>query len=583
MGGDQHGHPLVGQAVDLGPELAPGERVHARGGLVEKEHLGFVHERHRQGEPLLVAERERLAVGRGVGLQAEGGQGPVDLAVAAGAAQAVGAAEEAQVLEHGQVAVQGKALGHVADARPGRGRGGAQVEPGHGAVAARDGQQAAEHAEGSGLAGPVGAEQAEDLATAHTEAHPIHSDKAAETPHQVVGRDHVTVPGRPAVLLQFNGALFVGVAVRPLEGGDEVVLEARLGRGEVQGFTRVHQVRGGERSGRVRPGDHPQAAAEDEGVEHCRVLTEPPLQVAPGLGPDRQGPGAARDLAAEGLRLVVAEDAALVEEHHLGAAFGLVQVGGAEQHAHALGFHQMVDDLPEFAPRHRVHAHGGLVEQEQARRPHQGADQAELLFHAAGEAAGQPLAEPRQPGHGQQLVVAFGPSITGHTLQVGVQVQVLLHAQVLVEPEALRHVADIGLHGQGFADCIDGEHAQAAPVRGEQAGAEPHEGGFAGAVRADQAGDPVGADGAADPVQGGQPLLSHREGLDHLLDHQGRRGLELRPGRRGRGFGHEPGCGSGPQGEAGTDSGGAPGCRVTVTGMPRRSSCWGSQTKMRAR
>ena len=64
---------------------------------------------------------------------------------------------------------------------------------------------------------------------------------------------------------------------------------------------------------------------------------------------------------------------------------------------------------------------------------------------------------------------------------------------------------------------------------------------------------------------------------------QAGRGLDLRPGRRGRGFGHEPGCGSGPQGEAGTDSGGAPGCRVTVTGMPRRSSCWGSQTKMRAR
>ena len=186
-------------------------------------------------------------------------------------------------------------------------------------------------------------------------------------------------------------------------------------------------------------------------------------------------------------------------------------------------------------------------------------------------------------GHGQELVVAFGPSITGLTLQVGVQVQVLLHAQVLVQPEALRHVADIGLHGQGFADCVDGEHPQAAPVRGEQAGAEPHEGGFAGAVRADQAGDPVGADGAADPVQGGQPLLTHREGFDQILDYQGRRGLQLRPGRRGRGFGHEPGCGSGPQGEAGTDSGGAPGCRVTVTGMPRRSSCWGSQTKMRAR
>ena len=347
MGGDQHGHPLVGQAVDLGPELAPGERVHARGGLVEKEHLGFVHERHRQGEPLLVAERQGLAVGCGIGLQVEGGEGPVDLAAAAAAAQAVGAAEETQVLEHGQVAVQGKTLGHVADARPGRGRGGAQVEPGHGAVAAGDGQQAAEHAEGGGLAGAVGAEQAEDLAAPHPEAHPVHGREAAETPHQVVGRDHVAASGRPAALLQFDAGRAGGLIVRGLEGGDEVVLEARFGRGD----GRVHALGGKRlRRGHGLPGDHPQAGAEDEGVEHRRVAAEAALQVAPGRLRGAQGPGAAGHLAAERLRLVVAEDAALVEEHHLGAAFGLVQVGGAEQHAHALGLHQAVDDLPEFAP-----------------------------------------------------------------------------------------------------------------------------------------------------------------------------------------------------------------------------------------
>ena len=71
--------------------------------------------------------------------------------------------------------------------------------------------------------------------------------------------------------------------------------------------------------------------------------------------------------------------------------------------------------------------------------------------------------------------------------------------------------------------------------------------------------------------------------LTRLVWHQRRRGLGLRSGPRGRGVGHEPGCGSGPQDGAGADSGCGPGCRVTVTGMPRRSSCCESQTKIRAR
>ena len=53
--GDHHGDPLFDEAVDVRPELAAGDRVDARGGLVEKERLGLVHHRAREGEPLLEA------------------------------------------------------------------------------------------------------------------------------------------------------------------------------------------------------------------------------------------------------------------------------------------------------------------------------------------------------------------------------------------------------------------------------------------------------------------------------------------------------------------------------------------------
>ena len=51
---------------------------------------------------------------------------------------------------------------------------------------------------------------------------------------------------------------------------------------------------------------------------------------------------------------------------------------------------QVVDHLPELAPRDRIDADARLVEQQQARLAQQRAGKAELLLHAAGELAGEP-------------------------------------------------------------------------------------------------------------------------------------------------------------------------------------------------
>ena len=74
---------------------------------------------------------------------------------------------------------------------------------------------------------------------------------------------------------------------------------------------------------------------------------------------------------------------ALVQHHDVVAARGLVQIGGAEQHRHALVAHQAADDVPQFAPGERIDADGGLVQQKQIGRAHQGAGEPQLLFHAA--------------------------------------------------------------------------------------------------------------------------------------------------------------------------------------------------------
>ena len=130
--------------------------------------------------------------------QFEAVQRRVDGARLRGAVQAVDAGEEAQVLPHRQFGIEREALRHVADPRARRGGCVQQVQAGDLGAAAGGRQQAAQHAEGGGLAGAVRPQQAEDFAALHGEADVVDRDESAEAAHQVVhfdgGRDCETPP-----------------------------------------------------------------------------------------------------------------------------------------------------------------------------------------------------------------------------------------------------------------------------------------------------------------------------------------------------------------------------------------------------
>src|SRR5512139_2380115 len=68
------------------------------------------------------------------------------------------------------------------------------------------------------------------------------------------------------------------------------------------------------------------------------------------------------------------------------AALGLVHVRRRQQDGGSL-LHEVIKDEPEIAPRDRVHADGGLVEQENTWLMDEAGAQAELLLHAAGKVA----------------------------------------------------------------------------------------------------------------------------------------------------------------------------------------------------
>ena len=59
VGGDQHGQPAAGEAMDLVPELAPRLRVDAGRRLVEQQQLRLVHDAGGERQPLLPAAGQR--------------------------------------------------------------------------------------------------------------------------------------------------------------------------------------------------------------------------------------------------------------------------------------------------------------------------------------------------------------------------------------------------------------------------------------------------------------------------------------------------------------------------------------------
>ena len=74
------------------------------------------------------------------------------------------------------------------------------------------------------------------------------------------------------------------------------------------------------------------------------------------------------------------------------AALGLIEICRRNENRNALR-KQLIEDAPEVAPRDRIDAGSGLIEQNHLGPMNERADQAELLLHSAGEFAGHPLAK----------------------------------------------------------------------------------------------------------------------------------------------------------------------------------------------
>src|SRR3569832_1021135 len=159
----------------------------------------------------------------------------------------------------------------------------------------------------------------------------------------------------------------------------------------------------------------------------------------------------------------------------------------------------------------------------------------------------------------------------GYALQVGIEVEVLLYAEILVEVEVLRHVAECSLHREGLAGGIQAERADAAGVGHQQPGRQTQQSGLARPVRPDQPGHHAGADGEAHAIQRLRALVAGSEGPGQANRLQDRRSVHDGVAYLLSAQGAAP-CAGGAWSSG----------MVTVAGMPRRSSPCPSQTNTRA-
>ena len=187
MGGDKNGEAAGREVVNLAPEIAPRLGVDTRRRLVEEEELRIGQRTGAEREPLLPAARELARDLLLAPLEPE----PADhrLGGARRTRQAVDARDEFKILAHGKILVEAEVLRHVANARLDLRRFSADVVTEAGAAAFVGREQAAQHADGGGLARPIRPEEAEDRAALDLHREVAHDHAAAERFDQAVHVD----------------------------------------------------------------------------------------------------------------------------------------------------------------------------------------------------------------------------------------------------------------------------------------------------------------------------------------------------------------------------------------------------------
>lgn len=242
------------------------------------------------------------------------------------------------------------------------------------------------------------------------------------------------------------------------------------------------------------------------------------------------------------LRRAAGREVAAAGDHVdvLAELLDLGQVVRGEQHAPALGGER--GDHPAQVPGdRRVQPEGGLVQQQVRRVVDEAAGDREPLRHAARVPLHRGVGGVGEADELQQFADPGAQDGVGDVVEVAEVAEVLGAGELAVDhPLAAGDQVDPAAGVAGVLDHVEAVQGDGAGGGMEQGGEDLDGGGLAGAVEAEQAGDPAGRDLQVETVHGGlhgaraeQALVAGAEGLaqgagaDHASGSSGRRRVRV--------------------------------------------------------
>ena len=189
----------------------------------------------------------------------------------------------------------------------------------------------------------------------------------------------------------------------------------------------------------------------------------------------------------ERLGVVEGHDPAGVHDRDAVAVLGLVHVVGGQEDRDLLALAELVDVVPDARAGLRVEPDGRLVEEQDARRVHQAAGDLEASLHAAGVGLHRVTAAVPELHHLEHLAQPVLEDVARDAVELGMETEVLLAAQVGVEGGLLEHQADVPTYVTPLPDDVEaGDGGRARGERGQRA--EDLDGrGLAGTVGSEEA------------------------------------------------------------------------------------------------
>ena len=156
-------------------------------------------------------------------------------------------------------------------------------------------------------------------------------------------------------------------------------------------------------------------------------------------------------------------------------------MGGQEDRDRLTGL-ELADVAPDVAAGLGIEPDGGLVEEQHPRRVEQPARDLEPALHAARVRLDDAPASLPQPDHVEHLPQACADLRPRDPVQLGVEAQVLLGGEVVVESRVLEDQADVASHLGALGDDVEARHLGAAGGRPDQGAQHRDRRRLAGAV-----------------------------------------------------------------------------------------------------